>query len=975
MVDKDAARQMVADVVQKFSATPRAKRASYNEDQTRHYFILPLFRALGWDTENEAEFFPEEKISSGFVDFGFYLNGVPAFYLETKRLSADISKSEHMKQAINYAYLRGVTWAVLTDFEELIVFNAEWDESNPEQARFLNLSAADYAGSAFDDLWLLSKPAMQTRDIDKVAERYGKKAKRETVTTRLFKDLTEWRRDLFANFRHLGGTLWAQDARAVDNAVQKLIDRLIFIRSMEDREIEQPRLRPLVRQARPGANVFPQLLKLFRELDGTYNSNLFAESTLDHLDLNDPDLLRNIINGLYRPPGGGYIEYNFNAISADVLGAVYEQYLGFKAQDPEAKLDTRKQHKRKTQGIYYTPQFVVRYIVQNTLGRLLADPAADARRLRVLDPACGSGSFLIEAFDVLDRHFARTEPETPPAERRQRILRENLYGVDLDDQAVEVTRLNLALRAAYGRDKLPYLTHIQHGNSLVDDPAVAGETAFNWQHKFPEVMEAGGFDVVLGNPPYVRQETLGAAFKDYAAAHYATYAGTADLYVYFIEKGISLLRPGGLYSIIVANKWMRANYGRALRRWLKGQMLEEIIDFGDLPVFQDAVTYPCILRVGKPAAPPDPQRVGLGELSPVNGAEQPASAGFVPLFEPPAGAGELAAVQVTTLDFASLDDYAAAHRYPVQRASLDEAGWSLARADKAALLAKLRAAGVPLGEYVNGKIYRGVLTGLNEAFVIDSATRKQLILEHPNSAELIKPFLLGRDVKRYEPAIARQYVIFARRGVDIEKYPAIFQYLSKFKDRLMPKPDNWNGSEWGGRKAGSYQWYELQDTIDYYDKFEAPKIMYPDIAPQGYFSMDADGKYYCGNTIYFIPTDSKYVLGILNSKLLNYWYLSAFSQNRGGYMRFFQQYVELLPIPRLNLDDPADRARHDRMVALVTEMLALKRQHAAESLTFSDKRHELAERIASIDAQIDALTYDLYGLTDAERALVEGQPG
>jgi type I restriction-modification system DNA methylase subunit len=943
MTDRDNARAQIAALVEKFDRTPKKEIAGYTEQQMRVSFILPLFQALGWDTTNPAEMSAEENISRGFVDFGFYLHGVPVFYLETKRAREDITRTEYMKQAINYAYLKGVTWAVLTDFDEMMVFNAEWEDDDPEKTRLFHFRHADYAGGSFDDLWLLSKEAMGASEIDHLAERVGRKAKREPVTSILFKQLTDWRFRLFQNITTMKTTLWATDPHEVDNAVQKLIDRLIFIRSMEDRGIEEARLQPLLRQKRRG-DYFAELQKLFRELDGIYNSNLFAQSNLDYMELHDPDLVREIIDGLYIIEKGRMARYDFNAIDADVLGAVYEQYLGFKALDPQGKnkLDPRKREKRKAQGIYYTPKFVVRYIVQATLGRKLAE-GADAHKLRILDPACGSGSFLIEAFDVLDRHFATVEPTEDPqkiAERRQRILRDNLFGVDLDDQAVEVTRLNLALRAAYTREKLPYLTNIKHGNSLIDDPAVAGATAFKWEERFAEVMEAGGFDVVIGNPPYVRQESLGEAFKKYAATRYETYTGTADLYQYFIERSIKLLRSDGIYGVIVANKWMRANYGKPLRAWLKAQRLEEIIDFGDLPVFPEATTYPCII-VARPTN------------------SETAEDNF-------------AVTQVKTLDFLTLESYAAQHRYSARRASLNAAGWSLSQSNKEALFQKVSATGIHLDKFVEDRIFIGVKTGFNKAFIIDDNLRRILVEEDPKSADIIKPYLVGRNIKRYGNLGTQQHLIFTRRGIDIEKYPAISAHLSEFKTELVPKPRDYVGDDWAGRKAGAYKWFEIQDPVAYYIEFEKPKIVYAEIADRGQFSLD-ENRNFCDMTAFIIGSGSKYLLGLLNSRLMTYILSITSSQIRGGFLRWKRQYVEQLPIRTINFDDPADKARHDRMVALVETMLRLKREHAAESQVFSDKRHEIKEEIDRTDAQIDALVYELYGLTDEEIALVEGR--
>ena len=415
----------------------------------------------------------------------------------------------------------------------------------------------------------------------------------------LLAQMTGWRKDLFREIRVLGDTLWAQDARAIDNAVQRFLDRLIFIRTVEDREIEPNRLHALVRQykdsAKKGKNLFADLQALFRELDNVYNATLFAESTIDHVSIHNPDLLAGIIGGLYDVPKH-YAKYNFNAIDADVLGAVYEQYLGWKVQDPKGEnaLDVGKREKRKAQGIYYTPKFVVRYIVQNTLGRLLEE-GRDPHSLRVLDPACGSGSFLIEAFDVLDRWLAQHEPDVPARARRRRILNENLYGVDLDEQAVEVARLNLLLRAAGEREKLPMLTHIRRGNSLIDDPAVAGGAAFKWQEEFADVFKAGGFDVVIGNPPYVRMEGFKEA-KLYLRERYTTHAERLDLYGYFIERELELLKHNGRFGMIVSNKFLKAQYGKGLRQYItRNSQLESLVDLAGLPVFHEATVRTVII--------------------------------------------------------------------------------------------------------------------------------------------------------------------------------------------------------------------------------------------------------------------------------------------------------------------------------------------------------------------------------------------
>jgi hypothetical protein len=459
---------------------------------------------------------------------------------------------------------------------------------------------------------------------------------------------------------------------------------------------------------------------------------------------------------------------------------------------------------------------------------------------------------------------------------------------------------------------------------------------FLWKLYFSEVFlrPDPGFDVVIANPPYVRQESIKeqkAYFKD----HYRVYQGTADLYVYFVERGVNLLAAGGMFAYILPNKWMRANYGKPLRAWLKEQRIEEIVDFGDLPVFESATTYPCILRIG---------------------AGSPRE--------------RFDAVQVATLDYPDLTEYVKAHSYPVNQTYLDDEGWSLADEMTQALLLKIKGAGVPLGTYVDGKIYYGIKTGLNEAFVIDEATRERLIAEDPRSAEVIKPFLAGRDVKRYQPLELSKYLIFTRRGINIDSYPAIGRYLKQYKEKLIPRPRDWPSDKpWLGRKAGSYQWYEVQDSIDYYLEFEKPKIIVPAIVQRGSYTYD-ERAFYSNDKTSIIPCTDIYLLGILNSKVADFIVHLISSTKQGGYYEYKPMYVSQIPIRTIDPSDPSDVARHDRMVALVEKMLDLNKRLAAAKAPH--EKEALAGMIDATDRQIDRLVYELYGLTEEEIAVVEG---
>ena len=594
---RDRAREQVAELVARYKRLSARERRDYSEEEVKQGFLLPLFRALGWDVENREDVRAEERVGEGKADYSFRINGIPAFFLEAKRFSSDLNDAELMKQAINYAWLKGTTWAVLSNFERLLVFNADWDEDYPQRSRVLDLNYAKYLTSDFDDLWLLSRSEMEVQELDRFTERYGLKNKREPVNRLLLADLTRWRRDLFAEMRREGTTLWQRDDARVDEAVQRFLDRLIFIRTVEDRRVEENMLRAALRQYTSNSRrrkrlFYEELTRLFRKLDDYYNSRLFYPHALDtEFVVNDVSLLGDVINGLY--DARGLATYNFAAIDADMLGAVYEQYLGFRAMDPagEQELDLGKKQKRKALGIYYTPIYVVRYIVNQTLGKLLTDQsmtAERAHRLRILDPACGSGSFLIEAFRVLDEWLSVNGDEIDRNHhyrRRRRILEENLYGVDLDPQAGEVTRLNLLLHAARQRETLPMLHNIKRGNSLIDDPALTDD-AFDWNDLFSEIMSDGGFDVVIGNPPYGAQ--LSPSEKDWFTNNYKHQNYQLDTYMLFMERSIQLVKPGMYWGMIVPNPWLTNIRTKKIRQFMfKETKIDSIVHFKD-KVFQDA---------------------------------------------------------------------------------------------------------------------------------------------------------------------------------------------------------------------------------------------------------------------------------------------------------------------------------------------------------------------------------------------------
>jgi type II restriction/modification system DNA methylase subunit YeeA len=652
-------------------------------------------------------------------------------------------------------------------------------------------------------------------------------------------------------------------------------------------------------------------------------------------------------------------------------------------------------------------------------------------KVQVLDNACGSGAFLLAAANILFSLNRRINDKlglrNSDVALKKLILISNLYGVDINPNGIEIAKLRLWLWLvdSYEPERIEPLPNIDYnlrvGNSLIGYVDLSefkeakltlsdflwdeekntldnllkernnlirkykraeGEAAkelkesvrefddkisnllnadlykklrekkikiskeeflklnpFHWGFEFYEVFdlekpkEARGFDVVIGNPPYVRQEALGE-LKTYYQDQYTVYYGTADLYVYFIERSVSSLNDAGIFSYIVANKWTRANYGKPLRQWLKQHCIEEIIDFGDLPVFQ-ATTYPCIIRVSKNSLKTT-----------------------------------FAVTEVETLNFTSLDDYVKEHQFAVNREGLDGSGWSLVDEKTQALLDKIRHVGMPLGKYVNGKIYRGVLTGLNEAFVIDAATRDKLVAEDPKSEELIKPFVVGKDIKRYQPPKSKRYLILMPKGWTrlnsegikdswewLERnYPSIATHLKTFTDKAQKRYDK-----------GDY-WWELR-ACDYYEEFEKPKICWGNLCDEASFTIDFD-TYYINAPACILNSDDNYLLGCMNSKVLWRFLQVIAAGRRGGFIEAKPFYVEQLPIRAIDLKDPSDKTSHDKIVKLVEHMLALNERLA--KATEESAKATLQQQIDETDQQIDNLVYELYELTDEEIAIVEG---
>ncbi len=1040
-------------LIHKFEADqPHYSSKNYLEAQARMDLITPFFKALGWDVENEAGLLHHEREvlvergdmeATGRPDYNFRIGGQTKFYVEAKSPSEPLDTPRHILQAKGYVWnTKSVYFVILTNFEEFRFYDASLqpDPKRPDEGLLLGLRYSDYPANA-QKLWEFSRERVAAGSLEALLPKIRRAPRlRKQVDDVFLDEMTGWREDLAKNIHKNNPEL---TARQLNEVVQRLLDRIVFIRIAEDRKVlEYGQLRRVLEdwEIHGGKfHIFDWLNDLFHKVNDDFNGEIFKPHLSETIKI-DSELLAHIIKRLYPPES----PYRFDVIGVELLGSIYERYLGntIRLTPKQVKVE-EKPEVRKAGGVYYTPRYIVDYIVRETVGKAIeGKPPKQIEKIRILDPACGSGSFLIGAFQYLiDYHIkwylAHPEQEVRHAHpsldfmrevhtdpdgakrlsvyRKAKILRHNLFGVDIDPQAVEITMMSLYLKALEGeKSQLPPKQHIlpelkyniMCGNSLIgpdiyDQGMLFAEderdriNAFDWNFvpmgaglvhagdeefvraglvpalpaalpasgypqgaplrprgggsrtaptpgnglpSIGQVMRSGGFDCVIGNPPYVRQESI-SEFKEYFEQHYDAFHGVADLYTYFMEKGLRLLREGGYYSVIVSSSFLRTNFAEPLRAFLKKAAATlRIVDFGGLAVFENAKdTYVCVPLLAKRK---QPERIEIA--------------------------------RIPSLDFEDMGAYLRHRLYTIPHQRLTPEAWSLKSDEETSVFDKIGRMGTPLANYVEGRIFYGIKTGLNEAFIIDNKTRMALIAKDKRSAELIKPLVGGEDIRRWIFHNKDLWLIFTRRGIEIEKYPAIKEHLSKWKAELTPKK---NSSDKVGRKPGRYKWFEIQDDVAYYQAFESPKIIFPDIAKGPRFCLDTKGNY-LANTAYCLGTDDKYLLGILNSRL--FWFAISnisipFGIRAGEYRyRLIYQYMEKVPIRPINLSDPADKARHVKVVEFVDRMLELNKQKHSGKLAPSQVER-IDREIAATDAEIDDLVYELYGITGEEREIIGGK--
>ena len=1002
------------------------------EEQFQEGFLRELFvKVLGYTLNPSPDYnlITEQKNETDTkkADGAILQNGKVVGVIELKdHKTTDLSKVE--AQAFNYKSQHpDARLVIISNFEKLRLYI-----DNAVEHREWNLF--HLSEQEFRELYLcLAWPQVQ-RDVV-CSMKQDSLSSEDQITKTLYKDYSQFKRALFADIitqnPYQAGNSWAEDEKSwqllLFKKTQKLLDRLLFIFFAEDggllppnsmvRIIEQWEQLKEMDEYRP---LYNRIKKYFGYLDTghkfpkyelfAYNGGLFKpDEVLDNILISDEPLVEHTRR---------LSTYDFESeVDVNILGHIFENSLS-EIEEVSQKISSGeipKASKRKQDGVFYTPQYITKYIVENTVGRLCSEKKcelgiveeeyfADKNRqkstkkrllqqlqqyrewlmqLTILDPACGSGAFLNAALQFLMAEHAlidEMEAKLTGASIvfqgiENSILENNLYGVDINEESVEIAQLALWLRTAKPRRKLNTLNkNIKCGNSLISDPAVAGDKAFDWQKEFPQVFEKGGFDVVIGNPPYVHLESITETSIQLEQLGYRTYNKRGDLYCIFVEKAFQLAKTGGLVSYIMPNKWLQAGYGKELRSYFLGKRLDKLIDFGDIQIFDGATTYPCIF-IGRNDIPK--KQLSVSVLNAAN-------------------ANDFNHNVATTEEL-----------FDISQFSNDT--WVISSQKDKVLIGKLANNNQTLKEHIGGEAYRGVLTGLSEAFLIDSNTYQTIIEQDEHAKEHIHPFLQGRNITPYGKAEAKNYLILFSKGWTQRehyfenesdawnhlksKYPSIASWLEPFAEKGRKRTDK-----------GDF-WWELR-ACDYYEIFDKPKIMYQAFQVKPCFIYDTDG-FYSNNSMWFIPTENKALLAILNSRM-GWWLITKFcSQIQGGYQLIWKYFGQ---IPIADCNDKCLSPLADKMLSLnaqlqdkrsrflqrltdniegatVTTALQtfdqmdfsdfvaeLKKQKIKLTLPqqdewedyfrqYADVCHQLTDQIAATNHEMDLRVYHLYGLT------------
>ncbi len=920
MYTKESAYQRLSQLVEKFEANQSDYRDSnYNETLTRLDFINPFFEVLNWHINNtnmvaqiRRDVVHEDKVivnenkkkHTKSPDYSFRINGKILFFVEAKKPFVNI------KEDIDPAYqLRRYGWSaklgisLLTDFEEFSIYDTTKKPSPNDKSSKCRLKyfRHDNYLENFDYIWdLFEKNNVENGSLNKFALDNIDKKGSEAVDNEFLKTLDEFRTRLASNVSKINPDL---NSRDINLTVQNTIDRIIFLRIAEDRGIEEYGILENILKDN-SSDYYLELYKIFEAADNRYNSGLFdlKKDSLSKSVLIDDKSIKGIIKDLYYPNS----PYELSVIPVEILGSAYEQFLGKTItldKNHKAKIEY-KPEVRKAGGVYYTPEYIVDYIVENTVGVAIKNKSPkQIEAIKILDPSCGSGSFLIGAYKyLLDYHY-KYYIKNPPSilikkespinddgsltvNMKKRILVNNIFGVDIDMQAVEVTKLSLMLKclegesnmslvdemSMFGERALPSMEeNIKCGNSLIgtdfyssseefdfgDSETMYKINAFDWQSEYKTIFLNGGFDIVLGNPPYVKYENLDDNTKTYAKGRFCHVGSNFDIFQLFLEKSYSLLKTEGTNGFIFPNLFLKGMlYEKTRKFFYENSFVKVIRDYGD-GVFNNVSMPTCIFIYEK-------ENRNNNKI----------------LFYKRGNNNFLETI--------------------VNQDSFNNQNFIYS--SDTLISNKLKSKFKPLSDYI--LITRGLEIGKNK------------IIEKDND---VKEILFGENITRY-----------------------CIKNISYISNKIYKK-------------------FKKNEDI-----FNKEKIIIRETGSTITTVYDNTGLI-TNRSLYCIRSECvnlKYLSGILNSKLIQYFYENQFKADTDIFPKIRIAQVKQIPIP-----EPSEE-QEKKLVKLVDNIIAVKNKMATIE---NPLEKEIYERQAlGIDASIDAIVYGLYGLSEDEIKIVEG---
>lgn len=943
----------------------------------------------------------EEQQARKKPDYTLRVAGIRKLFLEAKKPAVSVSSNKDAAfQTRRYGWNARMPMSVLSNFEKLVIYDCTFRPKSRDDAHVARLKVFDVSEyiEKFDEIYdSLSRESVFSGRFDELYNIEKERRGAEVFDNYFLEEIEKWRNTLARDLLTQNSQLSEEELNFL---VQRLINRVIFLRICEDRELETYKQLEEVHS-------YEELKQLFGDADTKYNSGLFdfIEDQLSFDIRVSSEVLISIFRELYLPQS----PYAFSVVDTNIIGEIYERFLGnvIKVGEGNTIELVPRPEVVESHGVVATPSSIAGEIVRRTLEPLCRNKSPDElQNIRVADIACGSGIFLLLAYEyLLNQHldwYIRNTPQNYPERlyekkgnewclslaEKQRVLLNNIFGVDIDGQAVEISRFSLLLKVLEGESRatvdahlgatrkkaLPNLKeNIKCGNSLVDArfydfmPDVLGATSFEgenikpfeWDRAFPTIMGEGGFSAIIGNPPYIRIQNMvkfspvEVQYYKYPAANFST-AGSNnfDKYALFIERALHLLRPEGILGYIVPNKFFVAKYGGALRKMLsEGKHVTQIIDFGTLQVFKGKSTYTCILVLSKSEREEFTYQRVKNISSWLYGAET------------------------------DLQHYKAEY--------LSEEPWVFVSPKLEAIFRRIRAENPKMlgGRGGVADVFVGLQTSRDKVYILHPLAEHEDRVDFTDitgttrsiERSILLPCLQDVSLKCFEKPSANAYMIFPYKISGDEalllspqemqrQFPLCWEYLSAFKEDLASRDIQ------GGTSETWYQFGRSQNLTKFNGK---PKLIWPVLSIEPAYTLDDDNILITGggNGPYYAlrpreeSTSIYYLHAILSHPLIEIMIRAGASMFRGDYASHGKQYVEKVPIHIIDEHSTDERNAYAQIVDFVRRLIDVKENILKESIP--QRRDELTRQADILRDKINHLVSGLYKLTSEEEEIIK----